>query len=138
MVFAGPGETARSHKILRGALTYIACRTLILASLSALTLNAGHVRAEEAASPSPLDWGTKPISSHAPYEAGQCSACHEKRGPNPGTPGARDLLCMSCHEDVRQHAHAFRNCVKCHNAHNSVRPHLLRADIDSCRCCHRQ
>ena len=86
----------------------------------------------------PLPWGTKAASTHAPYAAGDCGGCHEKR-PD-GYPGALletgDTACLACHEDARQHKHAPRNCVRCHNAHNAVRKKLLRADLDACAECH--
>lgn len=85
----------------------------------------------------PLPWGTPRASAHVPYADGDCSACHEKKGPNPGPPArGGDALCFSCHDGLTQHAHAFRNCTKCHNAHDSRRKHLLTNDIDNCRGCH--
>ncbi len=63
--------------------------------------------------------------------------CHDRKGPNPGPPSDKgDTLCFSCHDELTQHAHAFRHCTTCHNAHDSIREKLLRADINSCPDCH--
>jgi predicted CXXCH cytochrome family protein len=86
----------------------------------------------------PLPWGKKAVSSHAPYAAGDCSGCHSKRSD--GYPGelleAGDTGCLACHDDAQRHKHAPRKCVGCHNAHDSMRKKLLRADMDSCSECH--
>jgi predicted CXXCH cytochrome family protein len=85
----------------------------------------------------PLPWGTPTGSVHAPYERGDCSACHDKKGPYPGPPElSGDPLCFSCHEEVQQHAHGFRHCLTCHNAHDSIRRRLLNSDLDHCENCH--
>ncbi len=104
--------------------------------LVSMVLALGAARGQEA-SPAPLPWGAERGSAHVPYAQGDCSACHENRGPNPGPPAqAGDGLCFSCHEGLTQHAHAFRNCTRCHNAHDSARKHLLRNDLDQCEGCH--
>jgi predicted CXXCH cytochrome family protein len=91
----------------------------------------------KSAAPTPLPWGAEMGSTHAPYESGECSACHDKPGPFPGKPAqSGDDLCLSCHADVQIHAHAFRHCSRCHNAHNAVEKKLLRATMDECRSCH--
>ncbi len=86
----------------------------------------------------PLPWGAKAVSSHAPYAAGDCGGCHAKR-PD-GYPGevleTGDEPCLACHDDARKHTHAPRKCVRCHNAHDSMRKKLLRAEMDSCKECH--
>lgn len=89
-------------------------------------------------SAAPLPWGSKAASSHAPYAAGDCGGCHVKRSDGYAgelkEPG--DELCVACHEDARHHVHAPRKCARCHNAHNSERPKLLRANLDDCKECH--
>ena len=90
--------------------------------------------------PGPLPWGTKAASTHAPYTSGDCGGCHVKRSD--GYAGelkdGADELCIGCHEDARHHVHAPRKCVRCHNAHDALRPKLLRADLDDCKQCHGQ
>ena len=83
----------------------------------------------------PLPWGSKPASSHAPYTARDCTGCHTKRWGGPLVDDA-DHMCLACHEDARKHKHAPRHCVGCHNAHDSIRAKLLRADLTMCRECH--
>ena len=113
--------------------------SLILVLLLTAPLSALSAPREGPAGPAPLPWGTKQRSSHQPYGAGECLACHARKGPEPGPPTIRgDELCFSCHDQIAKHAHAFRHCTRCHNAHDSIRPHLLRAAMDNCRACHRE
>ena len=88
----------------------------------------------------PLPFGKKAASTHAPYASHDCIACHVRQdGYDPGPLREEgDPLCFTCHDDVAKHAHAFRKCVKCHNAHDSVRPKLLMVDADNCPACHDQ
>ncbi|BDG09213.1 cytochrome c3 family protein [Anaeromyxobacter paludicola] len=95
----------------------------------------------KSAPPAPLDWGANAASKHAPYAAGDCAACHEKKGPHPGAPaGSVEQLCLAvCHSDLRaadHRGHAFRHCTRCHNAHDSKQLHLLRAEPGACPECH--
>lgn len=96
----------------------------------------------------PLPKGAVAISSHAPFEDGDCTICHERNDPK--QPGAlikpsRDL-CLGCHEefvDVMKrpslHAPAKRACVNCHNAHNSTQRKLLvDAPLALCSGCHEE
>ena len=85
----------------------------------------------------PLEWGKKPVSSHAPYAARDCLGCHTKKWGGPLLEGG-DNLCLSCHEDARQHVHAPKNCTRCHNAHDALRKKLLRADLEKCGECHKK
>jgi predicted CXXCH cytochrome family protein len=84
----------------------------------------------------PLPGGTRAVSSHAPYTSNDCALCHLMRKGAP-PPETGDALCLSCHEDARAHAHAPRKCTRCHNAHDSTRPKLLRGDLGRCPDCHR-
>jgi predicted CXXCH cytochrome family protein len=85
----------------------------------------------------PLPWGTKAISSHAPYAARDCLGCHTKKWGGPLLEGG-DNMCLSCHEDARKHVHAPKNCIRCHNAHDALRKKLLRADLEKCGECHQK
>ena len=85
----------------------------------------------------PLEWGTKPVSSHAPYAARDCLGCHTKKWGGPLLEGG-DNMCLSCHEDARKHVHAPKNCIRCHNAHDAIRKKLLRADLEKCAECHKK
>ncbi|HVP65854.1 MAG TPA: cytochrome c3 family protein [Anaeromyxobacteraceae bacterium] len=86
----------------------------------------------------PLPFGAKAVSTHAPYEAGDCTACHARGDPfEPGPLHEEgDRLCFGCHVEVTKHAHAFRKCAKCHNAHDAMLPHLLVVQADACPSCH--
>ncbi len=121
--------------------------TTLAVALAIAVLWPAHSRAADPSRPAlpaldhprgaPLPWGSKPASTHVPYTQGDCSTCHERKGPNPGKPSVEgDQLCFGCHEGLTQHAHAFRNCSRCHNAHDSRRKHLLRADLERCKVCH--
>ena len=85
----------------------------------------------------PLPWGTKAVSFHAPYAARDCLGCHTKKWGGPLLEGG-DNMCLSCHEDARQHVHAPKNCIRCHNAHDALRKKLLRADLEKCGECHQK
>jgi predicted CXXCH cytochrome family protein len=111
-------------------------RALWLASALSVAL-ASPVAAPALESGDPLPWKSKPVSTHAPYTGGDCTLCHVKRS------GGRllddtDHMCLPCHEDARQHVHAPRRCTRCHNAHDSMRRKLLRADLEKCSECHKR
>ncbi len=87
--------------------------------------------------------------SHAPYNDGDCSLCHERKdAKNPGRIIMPvNELCYSCHEEMkdmmssrsRQHPPAKKDCTACHNAHNSREKKLLLADLTTlCFSCHEQ
>ncbi len=94
----------------------------------------------------PLAAGVKAISSHSPFEAGDCSLCHQNKDPkNPGpvtVPGNES--CLECHEDFKavmgrkfSHVAAKENCGSCHNPHNSAQPKLLVEELGAlCNSCH--
>lgn len=94
----------------------------------------------------PLPADVKPGWSHGPYEAGDCSICHQKndrRDPGPVSVKGNDL-CFGCHEEFREimgrkfrHAAATDACVNCHNPHNSAERKLLRHEQTAlCFECH--
>lgn len=85
----------------------------------------------------PLEWGKKAVSFHAPYASRDCLGCHTERWGGRLLEGGDDM-CLSCHEDARKHVHAPKSCIRCHNAHDSLRKKLLRADLDKCGECHRK
>ncbi|HZZ85252.1 MAG TPA: cytochrome c3 family protein [Anaeromyxobacteraceae bacterium] len=121
-----------AHAAHGRGVRFIAASALLLGPALALAL-AVTVRP----APAPLSWETKAASDHAPYVAGRCSDCHTGSGPDPGPLRvAGDDLCFSCHDQLVQHAHAFRSCLVCHNPHNSVLRKLLTADPDDCARCH--
>ena len=95
-------------------------------------------------------------STHGPYAARLCEACHLERGE--GTAGiaaaallrhSRDTLCRHCHQgtlvsevaDVGASLHgpvAAGLCLACHLPHRSREPFLLRSPREQvCGGCHR-
>lgn len=72
------------------------------------------------------------LSTHGPFEAGECGTCHDRRDPG-GPPGrllkAAAALCFDCHEDfrkpVRSHPKAKGDCTSCHSPHNARKVKLL-------------
>lgn len=116
-------------------------RPSILPTLAALVLVSAFPLMGALASGGPASSAPVPTkearSTHAPYEAAECSLCHEGRDAK--SPGKAlqpvDRQCLSCHDDIRDaagtegaaDAHTRgAGCVRCHNPHNSRRPHLLR------------
>ncbi len=108
--------------------------------------------AKQSAAPSkpesatPLPAGEKAAWSHAPFEAGDCSICHQKNDPKAPGPlvKAGNELCYSCHEELAsimerkfKHPPAVQNCVNCHNPHNAREKKLLVAEMGTlCLRCH--
>lgn len=94
----------------------------------------------------PLPAKPAPVSSHAPYEAGECKICHQSGDPR--QPGALNkatpALCLDCHEEFagvlkRPHTHAPARaaCTICHNPHNARQPKLLLDEPRVlCTSCH--
>ena len=87
------------------------------------------------------------VSGHAPFEMGECSACHASDDPkNPGPlQGPVRQICAGCHDEIEAaltssahpHKAAADNCVSCHNPHNAEAEHLLRAAPPAlCVGCH--
>jgi predicted CXXCH cytochrome family protein len=88
-----------------------------------------------------------PRWSHAPFEAGNCGLCHERKDPkSPGkVVGDVNQLCYSCHDEfgaaiskrTKVHSPVKRDCISCHNAHNSQERKLLLTDMATlCFSCH--
>ena len=73
----------------------------------------------------------KEQSSHAPFLAGDCIACHQRNDrKKPGKVRvASPELCLGCHEqagEMENHKELVTtSCVECHNPHNAVDKHLL-------------
>lgn len=94
----------------------------------------------------PLPAQAKAASSHAPFEAGDCTICHQNADPKqPGpvrTKGPE--LCLSCHEEFvgvmkRAHIHepARGACTNCHSPHNASYAKLLLKEPGTlCSGCH--
>jgi predicted CXXCH cytochrome family protein len=76
--------------------------------------------------------------SHAPFEMGECSLCHESNDPNApgGLVSEVNELCFSCHDMFQEMLAGFENIhspvgesrTACHNPHNSSREKLLNLD----------
>ena len=95
----------------------------------------------------PLPPGKDVAWSHAPFEVGQCSLCHERDDPKkPGkVTQSTNELCFGCHEQLKEsvtvrkviHAAAKDDCVGCHNPHNSKYRKLLTQPMPGlCYNCH--
>ncbi|MBS1152180.1 MAG: hypothetical protein H6Q89_3878, partial [Myxococcaceae bacterium] len=94
----------------------------------------------------PMPPGPKVAWTHAPYQDGDCSLCHERKDPkSPGKLFAPvNEVCLSCHEEFaavlgRGHVHrpTKKSCSNCHNAHNSPEKKLLHAEVPKlCAGCH--
>ncbi len=87
----------------------------------------------------PMPEGASVAWSHAPYEMGECSICHERNDPaDPGKVITDDIptLCYGCHgefEGVMKksrvlHAAVEDSCTNCHNPHNAAYKKLLIAE----------
>jgi len=73
------------------------------------------------------------VSTHGPYEMGECAICHDQKDKK--APGrllkAGAALCFDCHEDfrapVKGHPRmaASGSCTACHSPHNSKKKKLL-------------
>ncbi len=79
------------------------------------------------------------VSTHGPYAAGGCAACHDRNDPkNPGPASPADDACIGCHDDFAGGAAKVKTdkgrhpdgrgmrCVECHNPHNARKPKLVR------------
>lgn len=70
------------------------------------------------------------VSTHGPFEMGECATCHVGAAPRPGKllKAASDL-CFDCHEDfkgtVANHPKVKGSCTLCHSPHNSRKKKLL-------------
>jgi predicted CXXCH cytochrome family protein len=79
---------------------------------------------------------------HAPYEEGDCAACHGAPAAGWRIPGRVSEACLQCHDEVGRDAHphpaiARQGCTGCHSPHLSREPKLLRAARPAlCFRCH--
>lgn len=104
--------------------------------------------AEEKNLLAPLPAGEKIVATHAPFESGDCSMCHQKDDPKDPGPltGEVNKLCLECHEDFKEvmarksvHMPVEDGCGNCHNPHNSLHPKLLLEPPDNlCFSCHEE
>ncbi len=97
--------------------------------------------------PAPLTAEEEIVWSHAPYEMGECSICHENADPAAPGPvlGEINDLCFTCHGEFRDMLQEFANihppvedtCTDCHNPHNSRHQKLLNVGtVELCVSCH--
>ena len=95
----------------------------------------------------PLGKGETVAWSHAPFEFGDCSICHQKNDSK--SPGPINMpvneLCYSCHDQIKdgikghqfKHAPVEYSCVACHNPHNAKAKKLLHDNVPQlCYGCH--
>jgi len=118
---------------------------LVLGSARAADAAAAKPKAQ-ALSVAPLPAGDKVAWSHAPYEAGDCSLCHQRNDPKSPGPIVKGVveLCTSCHEEFAdvagrkvKHPPTEAGCTNCHNPHNSRERKLLLAEQTAlCFGCH--
>lgn len=87
-----------------------------------------------------------PVSTHAPFAAGECKLCHQSADPKRPGPVSKPSpgLCLDCHDEFAQvlgrphtHAPARQDCMLCHNPHNAAQPKLLLGEPRAvCGECH--
>ena len=85
-----------------------------------------------------------PVSVHQPFQDRECRECHDARaGMQVNVQDAR--LCDRCHQEERISqgwSHGPINvgtCVPCHEAHESIHPHLLTSPVlELCMECHEE
>lgn len=95
---------------------------------------------------SPLAATEKAIATHAPFETGECSLCHQRNDPKSPGPITTPVneQCLGCHDDYQKllsgkssHVPARESCVSCHNPHNARQPKLLVEEASAlCLGCH--
>jgi predicted CXXCH cytochrome family protein len=116
---------------------------MIRFAFALLVLAAAQVAAQGLA---PLPQTPVPVSSHAPFESGDCALCHastDQKKPGPVKVNGA-AACLGCHEEFagvlkRPHVHApaAQDCTTCHNPHNAKFRKLLVADTGAlCTGCH--
>jgi len=110
--------------------------TILPAALLAALALAGEPAAARKAKLSPIP-KAQAVSTHGPFESGDCDTCHERNDPtNPGKPvKASNALCYACHEefqgkaplkfDRKLHPGGERDCMTCHSPHNSAKKKLM-------------
>jgi predicted CXXCH cytochrome family protein len=70
------------------------------------------------------------VSTHGPFEAGECKACHAGTNARPGKVRVSgNALCFECHEEfkkpVASHTDDPGACTGCHSPHNARKPKLV-------------
>jgi len=74
------------------------------------------------------------VSTHGPFEAGECKLCHQRSDRrNPGKlVRAGNEVCFDCHDEFEgtatrkmRHPSPKQSCTRCHNPHNSRKRKLL-------------
>ncbi len=78
------------------------------------------------------------VSSHGPFQSGDCDTCHASRDPkNPGPAAVTNDTCFECHDEFKGKAPvkmeksvhpkvtSATSCVGCHSPHNSRKKKLL-------------
>ena len=111
-----------SRKVIRRA-----ARPLLLPALAAAALGTA-LAGEGRLAPVPP---AEALSTHGPFEMGDCATCHQPKGPRPGALlKPLNDLCFDCHEDfkgaeVARHPPAKGRCTLCHSPHNARKKKLL-------------
>jgi predicted CXXCH cytochrome family protein len=106
-------------------------RKLLLAAAAAL-LAVSALGGERKRSQAPVP-PEEAVSTHGPFEAGECGTCHDPKVRAGRSPGrllkAAPALCFDCHEEFREpvksHPRAGGDCTGCHSPHNARKPKLL-------------
>jgi predicted CXXCH cytochrome family protein len=105
-----------------------------LLSTGALALAAGAAASESRLAPLPRE---QAVSTHGPFQSGDCDVCHERK--NPKSPGAAikvsNDLCFECHDEFKGsapvrmekavHPSSQGRCTTCHSPHNARKKKLL-------------
>jgi predicted CXXCH cytochrome family protein len=132
------------------------CLLLLVAALSvACIAGSRNTRCDPFRTPRVLGRGpvadAKARSSHAPYTAGDCGACHLPHTAVPGESAEQAKLpgkaltpvldqCLSCHREMfrappKGHPSERSFCTSCHDPHSSRERSLLLAE-DPARACY--
>ncbi len=103
---------------------------VLLAFLSVTGLAIAAGKARDAAKYAPIP-AAEAVSTHGPFEAGDCAVCHkDRKGGDMNRPGeilkAPDELCFDCHDEFKgsaakklKHPRSQTDCISCHNPHNA-------------------
>jgi predicted CXXCH cytochrome family protein len=94
-----------------------------------------------------LEKGEEVKWTHAPYNVGKCSLCHESddvKKPGPMRASV-NTICLTCHKREKTyiknhkvvHEPVSKDCGYCHNAHNAANRSLLYKPMaELCTTCH--
>ncbi len=82
-------------------------------------------------------------TSHPPYEAKMCDACHDAEGGSNGLKAVPPDLCYQCHEPMDKAGPVVHwpvkqgRCLSCHNPHSAGNEKLLNIKVPNlCFQCH--